>query len=444
MNSTDRQRRPEWLRARLNRRQRCVLTAYKRVSKRDDSCENPKYLRYMGILDLPTFLTLVAFAVGATIGSFLNVVIYRVPRDLSVNEPRRSFCPSCKYMIPFYHNIPLVSWLALGGKCKNCGGKISVRYWLVELLTAGLFVAAWYRFGWDYSAKPAPGVFSYPELVPVACLLLAGFIAATFIDIEHQIIPDSITKVGTLIGLALALALPAMAPVLMDCAITATGGLKAHLQSFGWSALGATVGFALLYAVVVLGKMAFGKKDLKLPEDAEWSVTQAKEDEEPVFAAGDSKMSWDELFFVGSECVQMHCQRVEVNGEAFEDVSVRLWCDRISIDGKETALEKVKEISGKIAGGIRYLREAMGFGDVKFMALVGAFLGWKAVLFTVLVGSVAGTAVALPAKLLGKGESAFSRIPFGPYLALGATVWLFFGPQLSDWYFGLIRNGVGG
>ena len=200
----------------------------------------------------------------------------------------------------------------------------------------------------------------------------------------------------------------------------------------------------LLYSVVVFGKMAFGKKDLKLPEDGEWSVTQENEDIEPVFAVGEEKMTWDELFFVGSECVQMECEWVEVNGEKAKGVPVRMWCDKVSVDGKETPLEDVKSISGRISGGVRYLREAMGFGDVKFMAMVGAFLGWKAVLFTVLVASISGTLVALPARIFGKGDSAFARIPFGPYLAFGATIWLFYGPKLTAWYFGLIRGAAGG
>ena len=393
---------------------------------------------------MPTFLLLVAFAVGATIGSFLNVVIYRVPLGLSVNEPRRSFCPKCEYLIPFYHNIPLVSWLLLRGKCANCGAKISMRYWWVELLTAALFVVAWLRFGWDYDAKPAPGLFLFPELVPVAWLFLAGLIAATFIDFEHQIIPDRITKGGTVVGLLLALALPAMAAVFMDCPVSRAGGLKPHLQSLAWSAAGAGLGFLLLYGVVVFGKMAFGKKELKMPEDANWSVTQPDEDKEPVFTVGDAKRSWEEVYFVGSECLKMRCRSVQVNGKEWGDVEVLMWCDKISVGGEEIPLEEVKSISGELDGGVSYLREAMGFGDVKFMAMVGAFLGWKAVLFTIFVASIAGTAVALPARLLGRGESAFSRIPFGPYLALGAGIWLFYGPRLVDWYLGMIRGAGGG
>src|SRR3954465_6429281 len=90
-----------------------------------------------------------ALLLGAAVGSFLNVCIYRMPRDLSVNKPRRSFCPSCKKQIAWHENLPLISWLVLRGKCANCGAPISSRYFVVELLTAILFLVVWLAFPWS-------------------------------------------------------------------------------------------------------------------------------------------------------------------------------------------------------------------------------------------------------------------------------------------------------
>src|SRR5207245_3621988 len=87
-----------------------------------------------------------AFVLGAVVGSFLNVCIYRWPVDLSINEPRRSFCPSCKTPILWHQNLPLISWLLLRGRCANCGAKISFRYFAVELVTALLFLSIWQWF----------------------------------------------------------------------------------------------------------------------------------------------------------------------------------------------------------------------------------------------------------------------------------------------------------
>src|SRR5262249_34932959 len=92
------------------------------------------------------FLSAVMFALGSIVGSFLNVCIHRLPLNESVISPP-SHCPHCKYSIPFYLNIPLVTWLYLHGKCKNCGAPISIRYFLVELLTALTFLGCWLVFG---------------------------------------------------------------------------------------------------------------------------------------------------------------------------------------------------------------------------------------------------------------------------------------------------------
>ena len=130
------------------------------------------------------FWSVVFFSFGCIVGSLLNVCIHRMPRGESIVTPR-SHCPHCQYSIPWHLNIPLVTWLYLGGKCSNCKAPISFRYFLVELLTGATFLNCWLAFGGEASA-----------LALVYCLLLAGFIVATFIDVEHFIIPDEITLGG--------------------------------------------------------------------------------------------------------------------------------------------------------------------------------------------------------------------------------------------------------
>src|SRR5262245_38356250 len=135
-----------------------------------------------------------AFALGACVGSFLNVVVWRLPRGESVVTPR-SRCPGCGDAIPAWANVPLLSYVALRGRCRACGARISLRYPLIEALTGAAFAALLLVHG--------PSV-----RLLVAWVLAAALIAVTFIDIDHHIIPDSITLPGLLLGLALALVAP--------------------------------------------------------------------------------------------------------------------------------------------------------------------------------------------------------------------------------------------
>src|SRR5439155_13947775 len=130
------------------------------------------------------FWSLVFFVFGSIVGSFLNVCIHRLPLGQSIVSPP-SHCPHCKYSIPWYLNIPLLTWLYLRGRCRNCGAPISVRYFLVVLLTATLFLSCWLSFGRQSA-----------WLALVYATFLSGLIAATFIDFEHFIIPDEITIGG--------------------------------------------------------------------------------------------------------------------------------------------------------------------------------------------------------------------------------------------------------
>ena len=245
------------------------------------------------------WVTLVAGVFGSLIGSFLNVCIVRWPAEQSVVRPR-SRCPKCGYQITWYDNVPVVSWLLLGGKCRSCRTPIGALYPVIELATALLWAWMVWRFGLTLEA--AKGA--------LFCTILLG-IAMT--DAREYLIPDEFTWGGLVIGLGFA----------------AAGGLSALLTA----ALGAAVGFTLLWAIGALGTWAF------------------------------------------------------------------------------------KE-------------EAMGGGDIKMMAMVGAFVGWQGVLLTIFLGALAGTVIFLPLSLMGKKR----LVPFGVFLAMGAALTYLVGPAVVVWY----------
>ncbi|MEQ1851742.1 MAG: prepilin peptidase [Chthoniobacteraceae bacterium] len=358
-----------------------------------------------------------AFVLGASIGSFLNVCIYRMPLDISVNKPRRSFCPKCKYQIPWYSNLPLITWIVQRGKCRNCGAPIAVRYVLVELLTGLLFLGAWWRITqFGGGELPATWVLAFPFFVFISLLVVA-----TFIDFEHFIIPDEITWGGAVAGLLFSAALPVL------------HAETSHLWGFLMSLLGAGLGFALLWVVSVLGKLAFGKKTLewKEPQPFTWKL----EDERAKLTVGPDEMWWDELFSTEKDELVMNCPRLEFEGKTREHFELRSHYEWLEIDGKRHDLNDVKEFHGTVSR-ILFRRDAMGFGDVKFMACIGAFLGWKAVIFTVMAASVIGALLGGLTLVIGRRDWS-ARIPFGPYLSLGALVWLFTGPELLAWWMGL-------
>lgn len=251
------------------------------------------------------FFEIAAFIFGACIGSFLNVCIYRIPAGKSIVHPP-SACPRCGYAIRFYDNIPILSYLVLRGRCRRCGTSIPLRYPLVEMITGLAAVALFMRFGLTWAT-------------PVYFLFVALLLVITFIDIDHQIIPDRLSLPGIPLFFALAFVVPAV--------------------SWQDSLIGILAGGGILYAVALGYQLITG-------------------------------------------------------------------------------------------------RDGMGGGDIKLLAMIGALIGWQGILFTIFFSSLSGTLVGLLLALAG-GGSMKSRLPFGPFLAAGAIAYLFFGPELIDWYLGV-------
>jgi leader peptidase (prepilin peptidase)/N-methyltransferase len=292
-------------------------------------------------------LPLLLGVLGACVGSFLNVVIYRLPRrdpelgGLSISKPVRSFCPKCKRQIAWYDNVPIVSWIALGGKCRGCKSEISARYLLVEVLTALLF-GAWTSVALRHAAqRSGPFGFEDASVVFAGLLLVAACVAVTFVDMDWRIIPDEITWPGMVVGVLLSIAAPPLQePSWLFAKLAERLHWERHVAAAGSSFGGVVAGAGVLWLVGVVGKAVFKPKDME-------------------------------------------------TGEA---------------------------------------TDAMGFGDVKYMGLAGAFLGADGVLLVFLIGCVLGAVGGLVHFAVKRDRF----VPFGPFLSLGLLIVLFFRDEVVD------------
>jgi len=275
------------------------------------------------------------FIFGAVIGSFLNVCIYRLPKEEVGEEEEISIvqlpsiflkqlrsittppsnCPQCKHPIRFYDNIPIVSYIILGGKCRDCGAKISKRYPFVELLTAVVCLILYRQLGLSFEFF-------------VSLFFVALLIAISFIDLDHQIIPDILSIGGLAAGLLFAIFRPAFKVLYPKFNI---------LDS--------------LYGVLLGGGVLF-------------------------------------LIAIGYKFIAK--------------------------------------------------REGMGGGDIKLLAMIGSFAGIKGVIFSLMAGSIFGTIVGIPL-MVAQGRDAKYAIPFGPFLSLGALLYVFRGDMLIQFILNMLR-----
>ena len=269
------------------------------------------------------YLAAMATVFGLLIGSFLNVCIGRMPEDRSVVHPP-SHCPTCGAGIRWHDNVPVLSWLLLRGRCRDCGTPISSLYPTIEVLTGLLALLVWMRFVPDVSALGLANVAAFGVHFGVVAML----VVVTFIDLRHHIIPDECSIYALPFGVASAL-------------------LLTHLgfaEAITWqhSVVGALVGGGSLLAIMGLW----------------WLVRR---------------------------------------------------------------------------------RESMGLGDVKLLAMLGAFLGLPALLLIILVSSIVGSVVGIAVAVVTRQRLTL-QLPFGPFLALGAVVWILHGPALMGAYQGYSQH----
>lgn len=264
-------------------------------------------------------LYIFSFIFGSIIGSFLNVCIYRLPKEESIVYPG-SHCTSCKRSINFYHNIPILSYIFLKGRCSYCNSEIPFIYPTIETLTGLLFVATLWRFGLG------PDTIFY-------LVFICGLIVITFVDLKHMIIPNVITYPGIIVG------------ILYNALITNWQNSLELVSNFSFGILNF---FELLNEIPIL----------------------------------------DSLFGV------------------------------ILGGGILLLIAYTYEIIKK--------RQGMGMGDVKLLALIGAFLGWQGVFFVIFSSSILGSVVGLSIIIARRGDLKYA-LPFGPFLSIAAIIYIFTG-----------------
>lgn len=374
-------------------------------------------------------LAVLAGVLGALIGSFGNVVIWRLPRGESIVFPG-SHCPKCDRPLGVLDLVPIVSYLALRGRCRSCKAPISVRYPLIEALMAALFVVITLRWSpLEYGAA------ALPLLAVVAMLLMAAII-----DIEHYILPDVLT-------------LGALAVALVGAYFT---GAAAELPTPTAALVGALVGAGVLVLINRLGALV-----LRRFADTKERLHPIGLDQVNLAAlvGALAGLPWGLAAGALSVLVNLVSRRLV---RLPEPLSYGLWLVALLLTTTSFTVPTTVAVAGSVmaAGawallGALYwwlhdLRKgeaseevepghddepvAMGFGDVKLAAALGAVLGWEKFLVSLFVAVSLGALLGVISRMAGGSR----LIPFGPYLLAGGLAALFFADALLAWYFGLL------
>ena len=365
------------------------------------------------------------FAFGCCIGSFLNVVIYRLPRDKSIIRPA-SVCPICGRHICFYDNIPLVSWLVLGAKCRYCKAPISPQYFVIELLTGlvslGVFILYFYT---DLRAGVGPLLSGGWFIYLFHIILLAAFIAASAIDLHLWVIPISICWLVTVAGL---IGSTLGVYVIEPSAIRGYALLPSASAATGSLAAGAAIGMAVSWLLLTTG-----------------SIKRSYESESDIFAAPDKPPATSNELRIN--------HRLEVCREIIFLLPIivcsltAFWISRnvASIQSWWLNFSQRPAIAGllgslwgyfvgcgvvwatRILGTFGFGKEAMGLGDVHLMGAAGAVMGPVFVVVAFFIAPFFGLTWAAVQMFFKKTR----QIPYGPFLSLGIfTVMI-----LHDWIF---------
>ncbi|MBN2181119.1 MAG: prepilin peptidase [Sedimentisphaerales bacterium] len=364
------------------------------------------------------------FAFGCCIGSFLNVVIYRMPRDKSIVSPP-SACPSCGEHIRFYDNIPLISWLVLGRKCRFCKAPVSPRYFVIELLTGLVFLGLFIIYFKTDLLVNMPKFSKGGWLIYLLHIILLGaFIAASAIDLELWIIPLSICWFVTIAGL---IGSTAGAMIIEPDIIVGYGLLPVATAGTGALAAGAAIGLAISLILLVSGLL---KRSYEPDESQKKNNAAANDDK-----TSDNKPDlMDENFNHRLEALReiiFLLPIIAFSLVAFwlcRDIEpVRLWWNGFlkhpavagflgSLWGYFIGCGIVWAI--RIFGTFAFGKEAMGLGDVHLMGAAGAVVGPLSVVLAFFIAPFFGLTWAGLNMFFKK----IRQIPYGPFLSLGVFV----------------------
>src|SRR5256714_9354183 len=181
--------------------------------------------------------------------------------------------------------------------------------------------------------------------------------------------------------------------------------------------------------------MAFGKK--RENREGRTALNGPRHGDDADFTVGEERSLWSDYFAREKDRLLLHCDEAKIDNRIFGNEVLEFHYNRVHVGADEFMLDTVDQISG-VARELEIPREAMGRGDLKFLAAIGAFLGWRGVLFSIFAGSVLGSIVGLATLLVGKRVWS-AKLPFGPYLAFGALTWMFFGEKFVQWYLQLVN-----
>ncbi|MCA9399337.1 MAG: prepilin peptidase [Candidatus Omnitrophica bacterium] len=325
------------------------------------------------------------FVFGACVGSFLNVCIVRWPHEKSVVKPR-SHCPKCQKPIAWSDNIPLFSYIFLGAKSRCCHQRIPFRYFFVELLTACAFVGFYLYYGLD--------IILIPYLFMLSC-----FIVATFVDFEHRLIPDEVSVGGMVCGLIFAALIPSMFTV--DQQAVEVGRLIMRI-------------ITTLVLLDCLVSVIRYKKNPPKNEDGE--------EEEYI-----------DFWLLGIICaatifdwlVENKLGVIQQSG--LKSIVPHVVSLDIAVIGFMVGGGSIYAMG--VLGDFLFKKESMGGGDVKLMAMVGAFMGWKLAILSFFIAPFFGAIYGIYEKIRTKD----TVIAYGPFLVLGSLISLFWGELIIHW-----------